>query len=104
MAANPGAWRTQDGVVLAKNKAEFDEPHPQWRWRIRAPPEWKDLSVRVAWREATPVDPDVAKRAADGGVARYHEPSGMVLVARWGVLRTILEEHRLSDELRSRLG
>lgn len=85
-----GVYRQQDGQVL-QLPGRGKEPHPQWRWDIRADSEWEDYPVRVAWREAAAVD------LALGGdaYARYHVESRMLLIAEYGVLRTA--EHLFRD-------
>lgn len=81
MAASPNAWRHQDGIVLVASQPD-EKPRAQYYWDRRAPARWQGYNVRTAWREAEPVDARVGNEA----VARLHEASGMVLVAKLGVL------------------
>jgi len=86
-----GQFLEQDGMVLMRMTPTHDKSHPQMRWEQRVSGEWADQSVRTAWRVSEPVD---YPRADDGGVARYHEPTGTVLIAHYGVLDTVCDLSR----------
>lgn len=77
-ARQHGAFRQADGQAVAGT-------HPQDQWNSRAPPGWADYPVRSAWVEGRPVDVPFKT-----GYARYHLPSGMLLIARWGFIRTTI--------------
>lgn len=81
----PGTFRRQDGQILTA-PGPHRQPHPQWRWNIRADDEWAGYNVRAAWREAVPVSIAVSGDA----YARYHAESRMLLIARYGVIQTVL--------------
>lgn len=72
------AHRRADGQVVMSD-------HPQFRWDQRAPDEWAGYSVRSAWREAEPVETPKTSRE---DYCRYHDPSGMIIVAHLGCLQT----------------
>jgi len=86
-----GSYRHQDGQVLTL-QSQDNKPHAQWRWELRAPPKWRNLSVRVAWREAEPVAYPSCN--SDAEYARLHVATEIVLIAHYGMLRTVV---RLSD-------
>lgn len=76
-----GDFREQDGQILqVDNKG--NDPHPEWRWRERIQStEW---TVRAAWRDGDLID------WPGDSYARYHEPTGTILVAEWGVIQTVI--------------
>lgn len=91
-AVPPGHdYRQQDGQVLWA-PGPGRPPHPEYQWRRRAPEEWEDLSVRVAWREGDPID------WAGNTYARIHEPSGMLLIAEYGCIQTVIQTQDLEKE------
>lgn len=81
MTAASGHYRYQDGQVVNRD-------HVQRQWDRRAPPAWRGVSVRAAWREGYPVDPETAGSSDAGVYKRYHAASGMLLVAQYGFLQT----------------
>lgn len=81
MSSAPKAYRYQDGQVV--NRA-----HVQRQWDHRAPAAWDGYSVRAAWREGYPVDPETGGSSDAGVYKRYHAASGMLLVAQFGFLQT----------------
>lgn len=85
--ADPGgAYREQDGVVVAKRHRGVTDSHAQYQWNSRVPDQqWEGYPVRTAWREAVP-RPDHG--AGEGAVARHHLPADMVLIAEYGILQT----------------
>lgn len=83
-----GQYLRQDAMVLVKKAPGREKSHPQWRWEQRVGLEWADESVRAIWRVSDPVE---YMRADDGGAARYHEPTDMVLIAHYGVLDTVID-------------
>jgi len=58
---------------------------------------WADESVRAVWRVSEPVD---YPRSDDGGAARYHEPTDMVLIAHYGVLDTVCDLSQDAEHVR----
>lgn len=83
-----GQYLQQDGMVLVRHAPGRGQSHPQWRWEQRVNREWADESVRAIWRVSEPVR---YMRADDGGAARYHEPTDMVLIAHYGILDTVVD-------------
>lgn len=77
-----GQFRRQDWQVTVRNHPAHEKSHSQWRWDQRAPDEWEEYPVDVAWREAEIVD------VSESTYRRYHAESGMLLVAAFGVLQT----------------
>ncbi|SEO73165.1 hypothetical protein SAMN05216388_1017135 [Halorientalis persicus] len=77
----PGAFREQDGQALQVDHPGH-EPHIEWRWDERiGTSEW---TVRAAYRDGDVLDwPGAA-------YARYHEPTGTIIVAEWGFLQTVI--------------
>jgi len=96
-----GQFRGQDGHVLTV-PGQNRKPHAQWRWEQRADGEWADESVRVIWRVSERVD------YPRDGYARYHEPSDIVLLARYGVLKTAIdlstEPEHIQEYVREQVG
>lgn len=86
-----GDYELQDGQVLVVRRPG-NKPHAQYRWERRAPGRWQNQSVRAAWEEADPVDYPSCN--SDSEYARYHEPSDMIIIGCYGMLRTTF---RLSD-------
>lgn len=91
LAKQPDAFRQQDGQALF-SPGQDKRPHPEFRWRRRAPDELEDMNVRAAWREAEPVD------WPGGSYARIHEPSGMLLIAEWGFITTVVRAQDAEKE------
>jgi len=60
--------------------------HAQDRWRDRA--ERPGGNLRAVWHEATAIDYPSAYQDA---YARYHHPTNLVLLARWGELVTCID-------------
>lgn len=85
-ARRADAYRRQDSVVI--NIPEWADhwrhSHVQEQWDKRSPDEWTGYSVRAAWREAQ------SAWSTQGGYARVHEESGMMLIAEHGVLQTAI--------------
>jgi hypothetical protein len=76
-----GEFRQQDAQVI---QADHDgcDPHPEWRWRERVnDDEW---TVRAAWRDGEPVT------WPGDGYARYHDDTGTMLIAEWGIIQTVI--------------
>lgn len=96
-----GQWAHQDGLRLrgACFAGDDDEAHPQQRWERRAPDAYADLSIRAAWREAEPLDYDHDEEAR-----RLHRPTGLVICARLGAIRTVLPYHEVDHEVEERAG
>jgi len=84
LAKQSDAFRQQDGQILFA-PGEGKLPHPEWRWQKRAPEGLEDFNVRAAWREGRPVS-----WPGDGGYARLHEETGMLLVADYGCIVTVV--------------
>lgn len=82
-----GQFRDQDGHLLW-SPGEGRDSHAQHRWRARAPDDHEEMDVRVAWREAVPVD--FSQMESERSYARYHEESGMVLIAEFGFIVTVV--------------
>ncbi|GGL55402.1 hypothetical protein [Halocalculus aciditolerans] len=86
MVADPNAYRDQDGQML--------HPHARRRWDERLPEEWKGENVRGAWADGIPVDAPWFD-----GYCRLHKPSGAILIARLGLITTVIPIwHRTADE------
>lgn len=83
LAKQPGAYQTQDTQVMFSPGPGLD-PHPERRWRDRAPEEWEDQPVLSAWLEGEDVG------ASGSFYARYHEESGMLLYAEYGFITTVV--------------
>ena len=81
------SFQQQDGHLLWK-PAEGRKAHAQYRWEIRAPEEYAQMDVRVAWAESVPVDYPVLEVPRQ--YARYHEPSQMVIIGDYKFLVTAL--------------
>jgi len=92
-----GQFLRQDAMVLVRKAPGREQSHPQWRWEQRVDGGWADESVRAVWRVSEPVD---YPRSDDGGAARYHEPTGMVLIAHYGVLDTVCDLSEDADHVR----
>lgn len=94
LAKQPDAYRQQDGQALFSPSADRD-PHPEWRWRRRAPDGLEDRHIRAAWREAEPVE------WPGDDYARYHDESGMLLIAELGFIQTVVrvDDVQTDDEL-----
>jgi len=92
-----GQFLRQDAMVLVHKAPGREKSHPQWRWEQRVDGSWADESVRAVWRVSEPVD---YPRSDDGGAARYHEPTGMVLIAHYGVLDTVCDLSEDADHVR----
>lgn len=65
--------------------------HSQERARRRAGVPADDAEIRALWWEAHPVD---APHVRGWSYARYHEGEDVLLIARFGALKTVVE---LSD-------
>lgn len=87
MAARQQSFQEEDGHLLWQ-PAEGRKAHAQYRWENRAPEEFEQMDVRVAWAESVPVDYPVLEVPRQ--YARYHEPSRMVLIADYKFLETAL--------------
>jgi hypothetical protein len=85
-------FQQQDGHLISK-PAEGRKAHAQYRWENRAPEEYAQMDVRVAWAESVPVDYPVLEVPRQ--YARYHEPSQMVIIADYKFLETAL--HLIND-------
>jgi hypothetical protein len=89
----PNAFRRQDGQVVTAPAPGLDS-HPQYRWRQRAPAEYRDRNVRSVWREADPLDAHWSGET----YGRIHEPSGMLLIAEWGFITTVVRVAEAESE------
>ncbi|MFD1515147.1 hypothetical protein [Halomarina rubra] len=89
----PNQFRQQDGHVLS-------DGHAQYRWDCRTRERWTGYPVRVAWREAIPV---VTPKTNGIAYCRLHERSRMVLVARWGFLKTVVPLWDFTERARERI-
>ena len=78
--------RQQDFQLLPRPD-RHKQPHAQFRWEGRAPDEWARESVRVAWRQADPVE---CGRTNASQYARFHEPTETLLIASYGTLKTVI--------------
>ncbi|WP_049985725.1 hypothetical protein [Halobellus rufus] len=79
------AWAHQDGLRV------HDEHYPgrshvgrQWDRRCRSG--WENYPIRVAWREAVPI----SYSDGDEVAARLHDPAAVVVIARLGVIKTVI--------------
>lgn len=80
MAHHPsGVYREVDWQIVKR--------HARERWDHRAPDHLEGANLRAMWREATPVD-FPSRRPSN--YTRYHRQSGMVLVANYGFLDTVI--------------
>jgi hypothetical protein len=77
-----GEFRTQDGQMVL-HSAPGRRAHVRAQWDRRCPPGWAGYNVRAAWREGAQVE-----WQGEGEAARYHEPSGMLLISRYAALTT----------------
>jgi hypothetical protein len=84
LAKQPNALRRQDTQAITSLAPALD-PHAQRRWEDRAPDEFEDWPVQMAWRRA-----DSIGSTGEGFYARYHEPSGMLIYAEWGFISTAI--------------
>jgi len=88
-AATPGAFREQDGQATFRLRSgggrhETDgRSRVQKQWDRRAPEEWRGVPARWAWVVGDSVD-----GYGTDSYARYHEESGMLILAKWGFLYT----------------
>ncbi|GGM63885.1 hypothetical protein J2752_000500 [Halarchaeum rubridurum] len=80
MAASPNAYRQADAQAIV--------PHAEQRLRARAHPPYDEDNLRAIWREATPVDYPPAENQT---YARYHPGAGVVLLADYGFIRTVID-------------
>jgi len=85
LAKQPNAFREQDGQALFAPGPGRD-PHPEYRWRRRAPREHRDRNIRAVWREAEPVETDWEGTT----YGRYHDETGMMLLAEFGFITTVV--------------
>jgi hypothetical protein len=80
-----GAFARQDGQVLPGPQAADEPPHADQRVDDRAPEPWSEYPALYLWREAEHVG-----WLGFGRYVRYHEPSGLALIAEFGFLHTAL--------------
>jgi hypothetical protein len=78
-----GEFRQQDGQIVVAPQ-HGDTAHVEAQWRQRRPAGFEAVTAREAWREGVPVD----IRTGEGGAARLHPPTQMVLVSQFGFLQT----------------
>ncbi|GAA3882858.1 hypothetical protein [Haloarcula argentinensis] len=83
-----GQYQHQDSQIVRKS-------HPREMWDQRCDPEWEGANLRAMWREAE----TVVYAGLEESYYRYHEASGMMLVARWGMIQTA---YRLDTDPRYR--
>lgn len=86
-----GAFKQQDGHIVRG-------VHPLSQWQARAPEDWdEETNLRSIWREARPVD---FPPAAGHAYARVHGPSGMVLIAEFGFVQTVVRLEDYGEDVR----
>lgn len=94
MSPDPVEWQQQDSVVVARRREDLSGvSHAQWRWNQRCPAGWEEYPVRAAWREA-----EIVATAGDEAVIREHPPTGMCLVAEFGILQTAVSSAEVLDD------
>lgn len=85
-AARGGEYREQDWQAifhLRETEGQIaKQSRAQQQWRDRAPAEYADLPIRMAWRQAEPTS------GYGQSYARYHAPAGMIILAKWGFIYT----------------
>jgi len=83
LAKQPDAYRHQDTQAMF-SPGPGKLPHAKFQWKRRAPEEFEDYPVLMAWREGVTV------HKSDRSYARFHEPSGMMLYAEYGFIATVV--------------
>jgi hypothetical protein len=92
LAAQPNAHRHQDGQALF-SPGKGKQPHPEYRWPQRAPDGHEEMNLRAAWREGDSIGTD-----SGSTYGRLHEPSGMLLIAEYGFITTVVRVQEAESE------
>lgn len=77
-AGRPNAYRQADTQIVI--------PHARHAWNTRT--QRPGYNLRLAWREAQPIEYPSARATS---YARYHDGEDVVLIARLGFLRTVID-------------
>lgn len=95
-AARGGEYRRQDWQAifhLRETRGQVaKESRAQQQWHDRAPAEYEEYPIRMAWRQAEPID-----AYGDTSYARRHPEAGMIILAKWGFIYTAFPEEWDAD-------